>query len=93
MTIYDVGDAPSVTGTFYDTNDVLTDPTTVTAELVEPDGTQTTIIDITNTSTGVYAANLPTIDQVGTHIVKFFGVGNLIAAEETRIEVRYTLVT
>lgn len=93
MTTYDIGDAPQVTARFYDQDDALTDPTTVTAKLVEPDGTQSDLAGISNPSVGVYTVSLPTIDQSGKHVVKFFGVGALVAAEEVAIEVRRTRVT
>ena len=92
-TTYDIGDAPTVTASFYNLSDALTDPTAVTAKMVEPDGTQTTLAGVTKSTVGVYTETLPTLDQAGTHVVKFFGTGALTAAEEVRIEVRKTRVT
>ena len=91
-TVYDIGDAPVVTCTFRDLAGTLTSPTTVTAKLVEPDGTQSDLSPVEE-STGVYSATVPTIDQAGTHTVKFFGAGALVAAEELSFRVRSTKVT
>ena len=93
MTIYDIGDAPVVTATFRTSAGVLTNPTAVTAKMVEPDGTQTTLSAPTNTGTGIYTVTCPTFDQSGRHVVKFFGTGVLIAAEEVAIDVKRTSVT
>ena len=92
-TLYDIGDAPTVTATFRNIAGDLTNPTTVTAKMVEPDGTQTTLSTPSNTGTGVYTVTVPTFDQSGRHVVKFFGTGAIIAAEETPIDVRPTKVT
>lgn len=86
---YDIGDAPTVTATFSDEDGVLTNPTTVTAKLLAPDGTQTDLTPA-NTGTGIYRAAVPTLTQAGTHRVKFFGTGALVAAEEVAFVVRQT---
>jgi hypothetical protein len=91
-TIYDIGDAPQVTAEFRDLSDVLTNPTAVTAKMVEPDGTTTSLTGISNTGTGIYKVTLPTLDQSGEHVVKFFGTGTIIAAEEVRFTVRTSRV-
>ena len=41
MTVYDIGDRPVITATFRNDADALTDPTTVTVRVREPDGTET----------------------------------------------------
>ncbi len=92
MSIYDIGDAPVATATFRNIAGVLTDPTTVTVKLLSPEGTQTTITP-TNPSTGVWSAQVPTFTAPGIWVVKFFGTGAVVAAEETKMQVRTTPIT
>ena len=70
MTIYDIGDRPTVTGTFTSSAGTLTDPTTVTVRVREPDGTETLytspVASIVNSSTGVWAFTFPAaLDAAG----------------------------
>jgi len=91
---YDIGDRPRVTGTFRDLdNDAPFSPSLVTAKLVTPDGVVTTLTGVAESSTGVFVVTLPTLTQPGEHIVKYFGTGTLVAAEETSFLVRRTKVT
>ena len=93
MTTYDIGDAPTVTATFRNLSDVLTSPTTVTVQHLQPDGTQAAVTPVTTVSAGVHSVVVPTITRSGQHVVKFFGTGALVAAEETVLNVRSTKVT
>lgn len=94
--IYDVGDGPFVTCTFKNISDVATDPTTVTATVLEPDGTTTTYsygtdAALERTATGIYRLRV-TFDVAGEWAVKFFGTGTIVAAAETIIRVRTSAV-
>ena len=93
MTTHDIGDSPTVIGTFYNLSDVLTSPTTVTAQHLQPNGVQAALTPVTTVSAGVHSVTLPTITQSGEHVVKFFGTGALVAAEETTISVRQSTIT
>lgn len=84
MTTYDIGDAPTVTASFRNLNGELTDPTLVTVEYTLPDGTVIALDDIANPSVGVYRVTVPALTLSGEYVVKFFGTGALIAAEEIR---------
>lgn len=68
-----VGDTVRFTLTVYLDN-VLTDPTSITITVEEPDGTNNDVTDSTAT-TGVYTGTF-TPDQTGWHRVKFEGAGN-----------------
>lgn len=70
----------------------LTDPTTVTFSITEPDGTQTTYVqgiddEAVKDSTGVYYVDW-TITQAGRHYWKWTGTGTVITAEEESFTVR-----
>jgi len=93
MTTYDIGDAPTVTATFRNLSDVLTSPTTVTVQHLQPNGVQTAITPVTTVSAGVHSVVLPTITRSGFHVVKFFGTGALVAAEEITLDVRQSTIT
>jgi hypothetical protein len=85
--IYDIGDAPSFSVTFVNAAGTPTSPTTVTAKMLEPNGALTDLSP-TEDETGVFSATVPVIDQSGTHFVKFYGTGALVAAHELSFEVR-----
>lgn len=79
---YDVGAKPTLTGTFYNASNALTDPTTVTCTVRDPAGVVTTPA-VTHVSTGVYTATLDlTSATPGLWWYRFQGVGTLQAAEE-----------
>lgn len=88
---YDIGDQPTVTATFRDIDEVLTDPSAITIKVREPDGTETAYdqTDATNPSVGVWSFLMPApLDSCGIWTVKFFGTAGLIAAQETSFKVR-----
>jgi hypothetical protein len=98
MTVYDIGDRPTVTGTFRDGADALTDPTTVTVRVREPDGTETLYTSptasIVNSSTGVWAFTFPAaLDAVGDWYVRFRSTAGLLTAAELKLTVRPTAFT
>lgn len=80
-----LGDRRRVTVTFKDEADALTDPTTVTARVCQPDGT---IVDLTGTSAltnpspGVWSAVLPRFDTPGLWRWRVAGQGSIDEAIE-----------
>lgn len=75
---YDKGQAVRCECTF-DVDGTLIDPTSVTAKVKAPDGTETTPT-VTNPSTGVYRAEV-TADQSGTWYYRFESTGGVSAEE------------
>ena len=74
-------------GTGAHTIGTVTDPTTVTFKMTEPDGTVTTYINGTHAqnvkdSIGVYHVDF-TITQAGRHFWEFAGTGALVQLEES----------
>lgn len=67
--------------TFTNLLGVLTDPTTVTAEVLLPDGT-VSALTVTHPSTGLYSALYTPPFLTGFYRYRFQGVGNLVAAAE-----------
>ena len=91
-TAHDIGDVRRLQATFKDTAAVLTDPTTVTFKIREPDGTITTKIGtgggLVNPSTGVWYFDF-TIAQQGRHSWSMEGTGGgVIALEEQEFYAR-----
>ena len=98
MTVYDIGDRPVITATFRNDADALTDPTTVTVRVREPDGTETLytspVASIVNSSTGVWAFTFPAaLDAAGDWYVRFRGTAGTITAAEQKLVVRPTAFT
>lgn len=92
MPDYDIGDKRRLTATFKDISSVLTDPTTVTFNMIDPAGVITTFVtgvdaEIVNDSTGVYHVDW-TVLLKGIHKYEFVGVGSLIGAEASNFKVR-----
>ena len=86
--VYDLGDAPTITAVFKNLAGAETD-TTVAVTHREPDKTESSITPA-NTAVGTYTATTEIIDQTGTHIIKFFGTGIVVAAEEITFRIRDT---
>ena len=98
MTVYDIGDRPVITATFRNAADALTDPTTVTVRVREPDGTETLytspVASIVNSSTGVWAFTFPAaLDAAGDWYVRFRSTAGLLTAGEQKLVVRPTAFT
>jgi uncharacterized protein YfaS (alpha-2-macroglobulin family) len=87
-----VGNVARATVEFRDLAGALTDPTTVTARTLEPDGTVVTTytfgVDaaLTNPSVGVYVLEWA-LTETGQWAVRFEGTGALQAAVEGHVEV------
>lgn len=76
-----------VTCTFATSTGTPSDPTNITAKIEEPDGTLTTYVyaiddELVREDIGVYYIE-HTIEQAGTHRVKFIGTGSVVAANVT----------
>ena len=85
MATYDKGDRVRVTATFT-SNSTGTNPDGgVVTTHRKPDGTDTDVSESASGS-GVYVADV-TLDQIGTHTIKFVGSGSVVAAEVIQLEV------
>lgn len=82
-----IGDRKEFKATFKDANGTLTDPTTVTGTIRDPDAALTTPT-VNNLSTGVYTMNFE-FAKPGRHIAYFIGDGALNAAVEIEAWARY----
>ena len=95
MDVYDIGDTVSIRTYsaagegFKDAAGSLTDPTTVTLVVKEPDGTETTYttVQVTHDATGRYSKDFAP-DQSGTHFYRWVGTGAVAAAFEGAFFVR-----
>ncbi len=78
--VYTVGDVARETAEFRVAG-VLTNPTTITATVVAPDGTTSTPTPVQD-STGVYHVDV-TVNQAGAWFVRIVGTGTAAGARET----------
>jgi hypothetical protein len=78
---YDIGDRVTHTVTFTNIAGAPTNPTTVTAFAVKPDGTVVTL-SAGSTVTGVWSATSPRLDQAGVWSIRMNGTGAAEAADE-----------
>ena len=88
MATYDVGDKVRVTATFTQGGSG-TDPSTIVATHRKPDGTDTNVSSSVAAGTaddGIYTLDV-SLDQVGTHTVRFKGTAGVIASEVIELEV------
>jgi hypothetical protein len=80
----DVGDLAHLAVTFTDLDGVATDPTEVTLEIHEPDGTNTTVTwgagQITRNSTGDFYYDFD-VTQSGQHLYKWTASGALVGKD------------
>lgn len=85
VTIYSEGSLAGASATFTDVTGALADPTTVTANVIRPDGT---LVPVTTTSTtvGVWTASW-IVDQPGRWGYKFTGTGAVTASMEGALDV------
>ena len=91
MAGYDVGDLVTLTATIKVRN-VLTDPSTITFDILRPDAVVETFeygtdVEVIRDSLGVYHMDY-TPSQYGRHIWKVSGTGNAQAVEEKYFDVR-----
>ena len=105
MSVYDVGDTVRVWGTFKaatfsvtsgvpSATYALTDPTTVSLVVQEPDGTRTTYTyaggAVTKHSSGVFYRDIP-LATPGEWSVRWTGTGTVAATKRSAIKVRTTV--
>lgn len=102
MTVYDIGDRPTITATFRTAPEseggTLVDPTTVTVRVRTPAGTETLYTSptasIVNSSTGVWVFTFPAaFDAAGDWFVRFRGTAGTLTAAEQKLTVRPTAFT
>lgn len=92
MPAYQRGQSVKLSCAFTDSAGSAANPTTVTCQVEEPDGTETTYTNvstpaITNPSTGTYELILVP-DQSGNHTARWKGVtGSTIAVDEEQFHV------
>ena len=89
---YDKQDSVRVTARFYNSSDVLTDPSGVLCKIKKPDGSVSTYVYGTDAAlvkqgTGIYYLDVD-IDQVGIFIYRFEGSGGLKAASESKFTIK-----
>lgn len=91
--IFDIGDAPKFTATFYLAGTTTpADPDTVTFVWRTSAGVETSYVygtaaEVTKSSTGVYVFAAPTVTAQGKHVCRAKGTG-LTAAGERAVAVR-----
>ena len=97
MTIHDIGDVRTLSCALTDAQDDPIDPTVLTFEVREPDGTVTTLVytvDIEVTRDGVGEYHVDWLcAQAGAHYWGFTASGNVGAAEESTFLVRSSNIT
>lgn len=91
---YDIGDVVRISAAFKNMAKVLVDPTTITLEIKNPSGTIITWVydvdpEVIRTGAGVYYADY-LIEKSGIHYFKWFGTGDVTAAEEWQFFVKAT---
>ena len=86
---YDVGDMITLSALFKNALGAAADPTDVSLKIKTPDGTTTTIAEISlaNSAVGTWTYNY-TITQEGKHFYRFTGTGAVVSAEENLFMVR-----
>lgn len=86
---YDIGDERTLQVDFTDANGAAADPTTVTLNVREPDGTLVvkTGGELANPQVGRYTFAY-TIAQGGRHVVRWEGTGAVVTAEESEFYAR-----
>jgi hypothetical protein len=83
--LYDIGDLVRLTGNFKDVNNVLTDPSIITLEVIDPALKQTNYVygignQIVKSSTGIYYTQTSP-DQSGKWQYRWLGTGAVTTAE------------
>lgn len=91
-TVYDVGDAPYIVGTFTNSGGTLIDPSTVTLYLKQPSGSVGTYTygaggSVTRIGTGTYSYT-GTATEAGYWNIRWVGAGTALAALQDRYFVR-----
>ncbi len=89
---FDIGDSRRFSVAFTDVDGIAADPTGISFKLVEPDGTETNYVYVTDAelvkdSTGNYHVDI-TFSQPGRHIIRFNGTGDVVSAEQSEVYIR-----
>lgn len=86
---YTIGQQASMTVSFATAAGLQIAPTTITFDLLAPDGTETTagIGDAVNPSLGVYVWTPPPLDQLGYWYFRATTTGNLVTVAESVVHV------
>jgi hypothetical protein len=87
---YDIGDRPRATVTFTAINGTPTNPTTVTVTVQDPTGAETSPAAVSD-GAGVYHVDIDAT-MSGRWLVRFVGVGTVVAAVEDQFLVRVSPV-
>jgi len=93
--VYDIGDRPTITATFTNAADALTDPSTVQFKWKTPAGIETTITSpdatIANPSVGIWTYTpAAALSESGRYIARAKGTAGLITAGELSFTVQTT---
>lgn len=91
---YDVGDRITLHADFYNREDVLADPTSVSAEINCPDGQIIEIldVDIDRVSQGKYEYEYLVANGYGYYYVTWRGTGSIAIVREKKFPVRRPFV-
>ena len=89
---HDINDVETITATFKNAADVVTDPTTVTFVMREPDGIETPYVYLTDAelvrdSEGVFHVDWP-FTKAGRHHARWKGTGAVAEAGESEYYVK-----
>lgn len=91
MNTYEIGDLVRLTGSFANQNGTLTNPTTVTLMVRNPDGTTMMVSSLTNSSTGIFYSDYP-VSESGLYYYRYAGAGAVTAAIEAQFQVAQSVV-
>lgn len=91
ITLYELGDKPTIRAEFRDKNGLLANPTTVVVTVRKPDGS-TAVVANANASTGIFEFE-PTIDQEGPWRWEARGTGVLVQVQAGSFVARDALST
>lgn len=89
--IFDIGDRVQLRCEFRNESDVLTDPTTTTLQIKDPAGAESAPTP-TSSVAGIWTYNLD-VTLAGVYYYRFKGVGAVVAAAESKFEVRRSAFT
>ena len=90
--VFDIGDSRTFTASLINKNGEADDPTSLSVQVVEPDGAVTEYAypadsEVTRIDQGIYSVDVP-FTQKGRHQIKFKGSGDLVTAEAIEVYIR-----
>lgn len=91
MNSYDFGNAIVMSSAFTDSNNVPTDPTTVTLRIMDPSGVESifTTPQLTHVGTGVFSLTFPCL-KAGVWYYRFEGTGACVATQDNQFVITST---